>query len=61
MTLTNICRRPELVYFGTGELGISRKDYTDLYPFSEDSIRAFKSRDRKKLGDALSEAEKAVQ
>ena len=49
------------MYFGTGELGISRKDYTDLYPFSEESITAFKSRDIKKLGDALTGAEKAVQ
>ena len=49
------------MYFGTGELGISRKDYTDLYPFSKESIRPFKSRDRKKLGDALNEAENAVQ
>jgi hypothetical protein len=50
-------RRLQLLYFGTGETGTARKNCTDLFPFSEDSIMAFNSRLNSRLKKALAEAE----
>ena len=53
-------RRLQLVYFGTGETGTARKNCTDLFPFSEETMEAFNTRNSNRLKKALAEAEQYI-
>ena len=50
-------RRPELVYFGTFQSGVAKKDGSDLYPFTAHNVATFGSRSNKKVEVALRQAE----
>ena len=50
-------RRPELVYFGTFQSGMAKKDGSDLFPFTAHNVAAFGSRNNKKVLVALKQAE----
>jgi hypothetical protein len=48
---------PELFYFGTNQSGTAKKNLSDLFPFTSDSIAAFGCRKIARLETALRQAE----